>query len=317
MKTHYNKNTKNVLSSTAKSVVLMGLVASSFSLQAQENRLRYADKLYDEMAYYNAKEAYEDVLQRAKDSMVVAKKVADCYEKLNDADKSVEWYSFLDRKGELTKEELLTLAMRYRDVAQYDKSTAALAKYESQFGSDASSKALRSSMEDINKFNTTQSDNFTINLSNVNTSSSEIGAVYGTDNHAFVASNERSRWAVNRHDAWSGTYFYEAYICDEDGNMGKMKRLKGEVNDKYHDGPMCYSAKDGKVYFTRSNMQKNKAIKDAQGIVRLKIYSGTLNGRKVKMFKHFHLTRMIIHVHIQVFRLMANTCTSHLTNQED
>lgn len=278
MKIHYNKLQKPLF----QSIVIIGLTIVSFSVSAQENRLRYADKLYDEMAYYNAKEAYEDVLQRAKDSMVVAKKVADCYEKLNDADKSVEWYSFLDRKEQLTKEELLTLAMRYRDVNQYDKSIATLNKYESSFGSDASSKALRSTVEDINRFKTSQSGNFTIDLSGVNTSGSEIGAVYANDNYAFVASNDRSRWGINRHDAWSGAYFYEAYICEEDGDMGKMKRLKGEVNDKYHDGPMCYSAKDGNVYFTRSNMEKNRAVKDAQGIVRLKVYRGSLNGRKVE-----------------------------------
>lgn len=258
------------------------IVLTGFFTNAQENRLRYADKLYNEMAYYNAKEAYEDVLQRTKDSMTVAKKVADCYEKLNDADKSVEWYSFLESKNQLTKEELLILAMRYRDVGKYDKSITALNKYESTFGTDISSTLIRNTGEEINKLNTAQSGNFTIDLSNVNTSSSDIGAVYGNDNHAFIASNERNRWSVNRQDGWSGAYFYEAYICKEDGDISKKKRMKGDINDKYHDGPMCYSAKDGKVYFTRNNMKKSKAIKDVQGIVRLKVYRGTLNGRKVE-----------------------------------
>jgi len=117
-----------------KRVVL--LIALSFGFQSlgQQVRLKEANLLYNKMAYYYAAEAYEDVLDRTRDSSEVAVKIADCYDKIEDNEKAVVWYDYLGNNAQLTQKQLLRSAVVRRQVGDYAGSVGQLAQYETNYG---------------------------------------------------------------------------------------------------------------------------------------------------------------------------------------
>ena len=263
-------------------ILILVLLISPTTALCQSARLSLADNYYSELAYFKAKEAYEDVLERRVDSLTVAHKIGDCYNQLNDAKKTVEWYGFLNSKSQLTQSELLEYAKRLRDVKDYPASLSALNQYKGLYGSDASTRNLQFDLGELSEL---EKNKFEITLQEVsiNTPSSEIGAHLLDDNSVLIASNKRSGWLVNRQDDWTGEYFYELSIARvKDKDITKSRRLKGDINTKFHDGPACVDSKTDVIYFTRNNRIAGKTGKDDGGVVRLKIYKGTLDGRKVK-----------------------------------
>jgi tetratricopeptide (TPR) repeat protein len=88
----------------------------------QSSRLNYADKQYEQLAYYYAIEAYLDVLERGTDSSEISSKIADCYFQLNEVQNAVTWYDYINRKQTLNKEQHIRLAMLKRQLADYDGS---------------------------------------------------------------------------------------------------------------------------------------------------------------------------------------------------
>src|SRR5690606_5276957 len=66
----------------------------------------------------------------------------------------------------------------------------------------------------------------------------------------------------------------------EDGQVGKLTRIKGDVRSKFHDGPASYDPTSGFIYFTRNNYIDGKKGMDENGNILLKIYRAKLDGNK-------------------------------------
>lgn len=263
--------------------ILVLLVVLPFVSMAQSGRLKYADKLYSTMSYYYAAEAYEDVIARKTDSATVAKNLSSSYDKIGNTSKAIEWYRFLERNSQLDKDQQMRLALLEREAGNYKGSEDLMANYTTKYGESDVSRdvvASSSSIEALIK----GTNNFELHPQNVNTLYSEIGATYYADNSIILASSKRLKMSVNTIDSWSGNYFYDLYTAsiDEQGTIGKMKKINSKVTTKYHDGPAVYDAASGYFYFTRNNYLDGKKGTDDQKVVRLKIYRAKLDGSKFK-----------------------------------
>ncbi|MFT6923368.1 MAG: outer membrane protein OmpA-like peptidoglycan-associated protein [Crocinitomicaceae bacterium] len=249
------------------------VTASAFG---QGNRLKFADKQYDNMAYYYAYMAYEDVLERGVDSAIVAKKIAVSYRKTNNLAKADEWYGFLYRKGNLSKSELLDYARLSISVGDYVKSQEIVNNYISKNGPDDESNSLVeffNSHEDLK----VDKDRFILNSTSGNSSASEMSVAYLKDSKVLLSSSKKSSVSVNRIQAWTGGHYYNLYTSetDSEGNILKLKPLKGKANTNYNDGPACYDSVNNIVYFTRNSYIKKTKSADSKGVTQLKIYKGT------------------------------------------
>ncbi|MBJ2176429.1 OmpA family protein [Aureibaculum sp. A20] len=122
---------------------------------------------------------------------------------------------------------------------------------------------------------------FSINNLEVNTEQSEFGtAFHGTDKLVFAA--PRRGFRVIR-DVWepNGQRFLDLYEGDisEDGSIANKRKLKGEVNSRYHEASVTFT-KDGKtVYFTRDNYYNKKLGIDNQGYTNLAMFKATVNNK--------------------------------------
>lgn len=234
--------------------------------------------MYETKSYYYASEAYEDVIARKVDSATVATKIADCYDKIGNTKKATDWYRFLNRKGLLTKEQHLRLALLERGLEDYNESDQLLASYEKKYGEVGLSKDTKGSLDALKK----DKGQFVLKLQKVNTPSSDMAASFYGKNDVLLASSKRRSKATMTLHSWVGDYFYDIYKApvSENGEIGKMKLVSANAKTKFNDGPAVYNEKSGYVYFTRNNFFNGKKGLDQDKIVRLKIYKAKVDGNK-------------------------------------
>lgn len=263
-----------------KNTCLIAITALVIPLigHSQSSRLKYADRMYDNKSYYYASEAYEDVLARKTDSATVAVRMADSYDKIGNYKKATEWYRFLERKGLLTQEQHLRLALIVRGLEDYNESDRLLASFEQKYGENKIAEERNESVAALKK----DKGQFVLKSQKVNTSSSDMSATFYGKNEVLLASSKRRSKATMAINSWTGGYFYDIYKApvNDMGEIGKMKLMKAKAKSKYNDGPAVYNEKSGYVYFTRNNFLNGKKGFDEKKNVLLKIYKAKVDGNK-------------------------------------
>lgn len=261
-------------------IILVTFLALPMLSTAQNGRLKYADKMYNQQAYYYASEAYEDVLERKTDSIDIASKIATSYDKIGNTEKAIAWYKYLQQNDKIEKDQLLRLALLERQTENYTGSEELLASYQSQYGMDniAADLFAKSSIDELKR----DKNQFNLKLQDVNTASSEIGTSFINKNEVLIASSKRRSKATKRMQAWTGTFFYDIYRAsiNEQGDIGKLNLMKSEAKTKFNDGPAVFNEKTGYVYFTRNNFFGGKKGMDNNNTILLKIYKGKIENNK-------------------------------------
>ena len=239
---------------------------------AQKARLKYANKMYDAQSYYFASEGYEDVIDRKTDSMTVAHRIAESYDKIGNTAKAAEWYRYLNKKGQLSASEKERLSLVERQLGNYDASDA----LQANNGSALTPTTPRSELLANNP-------NYEITREQkVNTASSEMGVSPFEDQQMLISSSKRRIMVAKHLQGWTGDYHYDIYrskVTDE-GELGKLKLVKSKAKTRFHDGPAIYHEPTKTLYFTRNNFQDGKRSVGSDEVTHLKIFSAKWNGKK-------------------------------------
>jgi outer membrane protein OmpA-like peptidoglycan-associated protein len=262
-------------------IFLIIFLFAPFISFSQVSRLKYANRMYESKAYYYASEGFEDVLARNIDSMYIAPKIADSYDKIGNAKKAVKWYTYIKNNGQLTQNQQIRLALLERELGNYQEADKLLSDFIRKYGENSIAREILSSKVTIDDLKKGKKQ-FDLKMLDVNTPSSDICASYFDDSNVLFSCSKRRSRVVMRLHAWTGNYFYDNFKApiDSDGNIGKATILKKEAKTKFHDGPVVYSAKTGRVYFTRNNYISGKKELDSTRSMRLTILCAKIEGRK-------------------------------------
>lgn len=263
-----------------KKLILFLSLFCAFQSYAQSARLKEANTLYARLSYFQASEAFEDVLDATKDSSLVSVKLADCYDRIENNEKAVIWYNYISRNSQLNQNQLLRSAVVRRQVGDYAGSLKQLKEYEAKYGSSDVTQKMILEHDLLEKMSVDNGAYTISNQENINSYASEMGASYFKDELFFVSSSIKSRYISDQTYGRTGSKFYNIYLAttDEKGDMNKLQQLK---NTLYHDGPIIYDSINQVVYFTRNNFINGKKASDAQKVVRLKIYRGKIVENKI------------------------------------
>lgn len=255
-----------------KLLIVLFLVVNFSKALAQSRRLEYADKLYGQGAYFDAFEAYEDVLARGVDSMDIAEKIAHSYLKSSNDSKALDWYRSLYYHSKISQKDLIELMLLERKFGRYDLSKVLAKEYINKHGGcDVVENILNFDVTDqsINKKAVIQTQQ------SINSEYSEIGLSFIDAGHAFYSSSKRSKLLANKVDTRTNEYFYDIYYSTIDTSklfLSPDKRMKNRIQSKYHDGPVSYNSATNYIYFTRNNYLNGKKGYDPNKTMRLKIY---------------------------------------------
>jgi outer membrane protein OmpA-like peptidoglycan-associated protein len=249
----------------------LGLIISS-QLLAQQNRLKYAEKLYSGGVYADAAEAYEDVLERGVDSVKISDHITESYDQSGNQDKALEWYAYRKRTNTLTKADCMRYSLLLGTKGKYREAQTILEEALTKYGNDA---LVVYRLGELDKFvkSVKGKPNFEIRTQKGNSSYAEMSVIPISDKQAIFASTRDQRVAVRRYHALNNKPLYDLFVANytEDG-FSKVKRF--DENTRYHDASGTMDTVHGKFYFTRNNFDDGRGQNDSTGNMRLKVYVG-------------------------------------------
>lgn len=109
------------------------------------------------------------------------------------------------------------------------------------------------------------------NLRSVNTPYIEFSPTFYREGIVFVTSRQRG----GLYDPKLNTTYFELFYAklNKDGNPYKPKPFSLEINTKYHEGPVSFSADAGQMFFSRNSVMPGKKKRKQATIAKNQLYS--------------------------------------------
>ena len=249
-------------------LILLLFIGNSFTVSAQTGKQKKADRLYNDMAYFEAVDVYKDLIENEYNTNYNSLKLGDSYMKLRSPENAVFYYGDAINSEDAKPEYYFKYAQALRGVKRYEESREWLKKYrDSGIASEDVDEMLSKTIEDFKI-----TDNYTVDLAEFNSDYSDFGAFKKDDIIYFVSARDEGMSKKSKIYSWNGEPFLDVYQLQGEN----ITSVPGDVNTVLHDGPISIT-KDGTfMYFTRNNYLNNKKGKrDNEKTINLKIYRAT------------------------------------------
>jgi outer membrane protein OmpA-like peptidoglycan-associated protein/tetratricopeptide (TPR) repeat protein len=264
------------------SLVLFLFISSS--VKAQDGILYKANKLYNLMAYSEAIPKYEEVLKKDSSKSEALIKLADCYRLTNNVEKAVVAYSKVVKLKEALPIHKLYYAQLLMQVGKYTEAK----KWMEEYKADERGETFVKSINKIQKFYK-DSASYKIKKAQFNSDYNDFGPLlYGNNKVIFTSSRPRTALVSYIH-SWTLRNYCSVYITEKDGSgkYSKPHRFAKKLQNKLNDGPACFTPDEKTIYLTRNNVKERKALRAADGNVKLLIYIATF-GNKDNTYENIH-----------------------------
>ncbi|WP_161433341.1 carboxypeptidase-like regulatory domain-containing protein [Poritiphilus flavus] len=244
-------------------------------VSAQENRLKKANKDYEELAFPDATSIYlkiaesgfksEELFQKLGNNYYFNAKYADAlkwYAELLDLNNSPEDPIYLLRYSQTLK----ALGHNKESEIMYNRFQERILGEDANYSTDA--QFYLNLIAD-------NSNRYTLQPLTINTDKVEFGATVLGDKLIYTAAGEMSG-PVKRIHSWTNEIFYDFYQAkiEENGNLGKAEKMPGNLNSRYNESSVVFTKDGNTAYFTRNNTTpKSKKVKGRKD--NLKIYRAT------------------------------------------
>lgn len=234
-----------------------------------------ADERYREYSFSPAIDIYKKVLDKGYTSPELLKKLGNSYYFNAKYKEAAEIYKKLEETypDEMEVEYIFRYAQslksegNYEEAAQLMEEFKAMTAYTGDFDEDYLSKIEKNS------------GRYTVQPFPYNSKYSDFAASYYEEGLIFSSDRDTGNLARYRH-TWNSRDFLDLYKVNADSiSNNKVVKLEGEVNTRLHESTSVVTKDGSMMYFTRNNFLDGKKYKDAEGIIRLKIYSAeNING---------------------------------------
>ncbi len=259
--------------------------------EAQQKKLKKADRYYKSLNYQKAIAYYLDVLDK-RDISSAKIKLAECYRKIGNMNEAAFWYGQVVRLPEVEPVHKLYYAQALQGTGKCEQADRWFKEYASEVPSDQRGQILANACEQatVNQLKSVGSSYYrTQQVEDVNTRLDDFGAAFFRQGIVFTSERDRGA-AVRRIHTWTGNPFLELYYTEiqpqSNGyTFGIPVKYSSKINTKFHDGPVSFNGEQDRIYFTRNNVENNKVGRDGEGIVRLKIYTARLENNEWKNIK--------------------------------
>lgn len=247
---------------------------------AQNNKIKKANSLYNDLAYIDATKIYLKVVESGFKSEEILEKLANTYYFNANYTEAIKWYK-----------ELFLLSEDINSIyyLRYSQCLNAIGNIE--LAEDLYNKYLSKENLLENEFNNAEeylkiienSERYTINNLPINTEGIDFGSgfkdknTYNFQNLVYTSTKPLHGKKIKTNDDWSGLSFLNLFETNlnENGSLGVSHPLEGDINTKKHESSAIFT-KDGKtMYFTRTN-DSPKFKKNKKERLHLKIYRAHL-----------------------------------------
>jgi len=229
---------------------------------------------YNNLYYADAKEKFEKSLVINADSYDANLMMAKTNMKLHDYKKAAEYYALAVEYPQSTAEDKFNYAKSLMSINEHEKAETIFDAYLKLKSDDDMARSLRQSCQYISLL-IDDTAKYDIEAVPMFDNISMFSPVKYKNGIAFTA--EKS--ANNNQDPWTGNSYYDIKYVERSGDSwGGQKMLEGEVNNKFHDGPISFDKEEKFAVFTRSySLTGKKKGKNEENYNNLFLHSAELS----------------------------------------
>lgn len=251
-------------------IFILGAICSNAQRPINESMAGKATKLkkradarYNRLHFLKAVEGYKELLKLQKVPEVELR-LASCYQELNQPHEAVFWYEQALKDGaDLQKEDYLNYALMLSANEQYTAAKKIFASYET------TDPWVTDHIQSLDSFSTFYQDQYAYEVSweAFNSSEKDFSPTFVNDQLVFVSARSTDRTSRTFH--WDGSKFLDLFTKSPEGRITK---LEGGINSKYHEGPATFWDKGTKVLFTRNSYDGTKVKLSTEGVNNLRMF---------------------------------------------
>ena len=243
---------------------------SIFSLNAQDNISKKADKQFSRLEFVKASESYKKLIDKGNSSDYIVGQLAECYYNIFNTVEAEKWYATLAEDSTDP-----TILFRYSQMlkanGKYKLSNKWMLKFVELRPADNRSTTF---MKDPNYLPKIISKGKRFNVQNldINSEYSDFGGtlnnnkLYITSSRNTVGLFDIGRWITQRISyGWNNEPYLDVYSFDvsESGSYINEDYLDSNINTKYHEGLASFDA-NGNMYLTRESFYENEYVEDPE-----------------------------------------------------
>lgn len=259
---------------------LISLINSNLYSQAIfYNKEKKADFLFENYAFSDALNLYQDILENKPENDNIKLKIAECYGKLNDPKHEAIWYKSV-YYSDTTKFAQTHKTSFAEALHQNGKYKEAKIWYEKSLAMDKSSVKVQQSLQSIGQIDKyfQHASNFDISFMDINSYASEFSPTQYKEGVVFVTSrikeNEEGDRAVFK---WDNQPFLDLYFTPNLASEIADNEFFTHINSNYHEGPAVFYDNYQKVIFTRSNHNAKMLISNGKHMNHLGMYTAEVD----------------------------------------
>ncbi len=263
---------------TLKHIVLGTLFTCSL-VMGQDKKTKKADTNFDNYAYADAIDSYENLVKKGYTSEEIYKNLGNANYLNANYEKAADWYSklFTLENATIDPEYIYRYAQTLKSLKKYEQSDFWMQKFEKEKTNDLRAQKFNESTDYLLKIKE-NSGRYTIKNSTLNSTASDFAPSFRGEELIFSTARDTGITTRAIHQ-WNKKSFLNLYstTVSNDGTLDTPKKLSKILNNKTHESSTAFT-KDGKtIYFTRNNSKNGNFSRDTKGISRLKIYKASLD----------------------------------------
>ncbi|SNR81820.1 Outer membrane protein OmpA [Maribacter sedimenticola] len=254
------------------SILTLFFLVGQFAF-AQFASQKKADYYFSKFSYAKAIPEYERMIDSDLNSEYAHQQLAECYLLIRDYKKSIPHFQAVINNATLPTDYYFKYAMALYANGDLDESEKWIKKYKKYNKNDSRVKRF---LKDGNLasvvFNSRQ--RYEVEPVSFNSTDSDFG-ISRFKGNLYFGSSRRDEVTGDTY-GWNDEPWLDLFVVQEDNDMSMPKRLKGNVNTKFHESSVAFSTdykNDTIMYFTRNNFYDKKEGYGASNEINLKIYT--------------------------------------------
>ena len=250
---------------------------TSVYASAQSLMKKNAEKYYQQLAYIDAVDFYEKLVNKKLPQEDDLRKISDCYIKLLNYPKAEVYLKQLISlyPNTVTEADLISCLQALKYNKHYTEVSSVITALTQKKSTHSLLRSHQLNPDYLSDLKADSSRYVITQVEGLNTSSSEFSPV-SINNHKqlLFTSNRRNVSMSNEKFSWDDTYFLDILQADQVDSVHfkNVHTFQHRFISKYHDGPIALSEKDNTMYLTRSQAVPHKTRGHKPHIINLKLF---------------------------------------------